>query len=98
MPVEFFDQRGGGFVRIRGAHGDVMLPDAPDATAGGGPTQPPSRGELHEVEDAFSLSSEQSFYYLIAENGNLQLGDETQPELRSLSFECHKREWHGSRT
>ena len=33
-------------------------------------------------EEAFSISADQSFYYLIADTGNVQLGDETQPELR----------------
>lgn len=42
------------------------------------PKRPPPR----EVEDMFSLSTDQSFYYLVAEDGSIQLGDEIQAELR----------------
>lgn len=42
----------------------------------------PYRRPPREIEDAFSISSDQSFYYWIAENRSLQLGDEIQPELR----------------
>lgn len=42
----------------------------------------PNRRPPREIEDAFSISSDQSFYYLIAENRNLQLGNEIQPALR----------------
>jgi signal transduction histidine kinase len=40
--------------------------------------RPPPRA----VEEAFSLSADQSFYYFITNTGAVQLGDETQPELR----------------
>jgi signal transduction histidine kinase len=43
----------------------------------------PNRRPPREIEDAFSISADQSFYYLIAENGNMALGDELQPELRT---------------
>lgn len=42
------------------------------------PKRPPPRS----VEDTFTISTDQSFYYLIAENGMIQLGDEIQAELR----------------
>ncbi|BBI31232.1 sensor histidine kinase [Cohnella abietis] len=42
------------------------------------PKRPPPRS----VEDTFSISTDQSFYYLVAENGSIQLGDEIQAELR----------------
>lgn len=42
------------------------------------PRRPPPRS----VEDTFSISADQSFYYLVAENGSIQLGDEIQAELR----------------
>lgn len=47
----------------------------------------PNRLPPRYIEDAFSISTDQSFYYLIAENGNLQLGDETQPKLRAQVME-----------
>lgn len=34
------------------------------------------------VEDAFSISNDQSFYYVIGDGGNVQLGGEIQPQLR----------------
>jgi signal transduction histidine kinase len=43
----------------------------------------PNRRPPRSIEDSFSISTDQSFYYLIAENGNIQLGDEIQPELRN---------------
>ncbi|MFC5471348.1 sensor histidine kinase [Cohnella suwonensis] len=43
----------------------------------------PNRLPPRSVEDAFSISADQSFYYLIAENGSLQLGGEMQQVLRS---------------
>ncbi len=43
----------------------------------------PNRLPPRSVEDAFSISADQSFYYLIAANGALQLGDEIQPQLRA---------------
>ncbi|MGG1551008.1 sensor histidine kinase [Paenibacillus ferrarius] len=43
----------------------------------------PNRLPPREIEDKFSISADQSFYYLIAESGNVQLGDETQSELRA---------------
>lgn len=42
----------------------------------------PKRLPPKSVEDAFSISADQSFYYLISDTGTVQLGDETQPELR----------------
>lgn len=42
------------------------------------PTRPPPRS----VEDTFTISADQSFYYLVAKNGSIQLGDEIQAELR----------------
>ncbi len=42
----------------------------------------PNRRPPREIEDAFAISADQSFYYLIAENGTVQLGNEIQPELR----------------
>ncbi len=42
----------------------------------------PKRLAPKSVEEAFSISADQSFYYLISDTGNVQLGDETQPELR----------------
>jgi signal transduction histidine kinase len=42
----------------------------------------PKRQPPKSVEDAFSISRDQSFYYLISDTGAVQLGDETQPELR----------------
>ncbi|MFC5407627.1 sensor histidine kinase [Cohnella soli] len=47
----------------------------------------PNRLPPREIEDAFSISTDQSFYYLIAENGNMQLGDETQSKLRAQVME-----------
>jgi len=47
----------------------------------------PRRLPPRSVEDAFSISADQSFYYLIAENGSLQLGDEMQPQLRPQVME-----------
>ncbi|MFD0674407.1 sensor histidine kinase [Cohnella sp. GCM10027633] len=47
----------------------------------------PNRLPPRSVEDAFAISADQSFYYLIAENGNVQLGGETQPKLRSQVME-----------
>jgi signal transduction histidine kinase len=43
----------------------------------------PNRLPPRSVEDAFSISTDQSFYYLIAANGSLQLGGEMQPKLRA---------------
>lgn len=40
--------------------------------------RPPPRA----VEEAFSLSADQSFYYFVTSSGVVQLGEETQPELR----------------
>ncbi len=48
----------------------------------------PNRRPPRSIEDAFSISTDQSFYYLIAENGNIQLGDEIQPELRNQVMEA----------
>ena len=48
----------------------------------------PNRRPPRSIEDAFSISTDQSFYYLIAENGNIQLGDEIQPELRNQVIEA----------
>lgn len=45
---------------------------------GGDSSRPPPR----EVEDAFSISNDQSFYYLIGDGGNVQLAGEIQPQLR----------------
>jgi signal transduction histidine kinase len=42
------------------------------------PLRPPPR----EVEDTFSISADQSFYYLVDTKGVIQLGDEIQSELR----------------
>jgi Signal transduction histidine kinase len=44
----------------------------------GDSSRPPPR----DVEDAFSISNDQSFYYLIGDNGNVQLGGEMQAQLR----------------
>ena len=41
-----------------------------------------SRPVPRVVEDAFSISNDQSFYYLIGDGGNVQLGGEIQPQLR----------------
>ncbi len=41
-----------------------------------------SRPVPRVVEDAFSISNDQSFYYLIGAGGNVQLGGEIQPQLR----------------
>jgi signal transduction histidine kinase len=48
----------------------------------------PNRLPPRSIEDAFSTSTDQSFYYLISENGNIQLGDEIQPELRAQVIEA----------
>ncbi|MBL0385137.1 HAMP domain-containing histidine kinase [Tumebacillus sp. ITR2] len=42
----------------------------------------PNRRPPRSVEDAFSTSTDQSFYYLLADNGTLNLADEMQSELR----------------
>ncbi|MCC2683466.1 MAG: two-component sensor histidine kinase [Paenibacillaceae bacterium] len=42
----------------------------------------PNRLPPRSIEDAFFISGDQAFYYLLAENGNLQLGGEIQPQLR----------------
>jgi signal transduction histidine kinase len=42
------------------------------------PNRPPPRS----ITDAFSISTDQSFYYLVMENGGLQMGSEMQPQLR----------------
>jgi signal transduction histidine kinase len=42
----------------------------------------PNRLPPRSIEDAFFISGDQAFYYLLAENGNLQLGGEIQPKLR----------------
>jgi signal transduction histidine kinase len=47
----------------------------------------PNRLPPRSIEDAFSISADQSFYYLIAENGALQLGGEIQPQLRAQVME-----------
>ena len=44
----------------------------------GDSSRPPPR----VVEDAFSISDDQSFYYLIGDGGNVQLGGEMQSQLR----------------
>ncbi|MBO9606443.1 MAG: ATP-binding protein [Paenibacillaceae bacterium] len=43
----------------------------------------PTRRPPRDVEDGFSLSTDQSFYYLIRSDGEMQLAGETQPELRA---------------
>ncbi len=45
---------------------------------GGDSTRPPPR----DIEDAFSISNDQSFYYLIGDGGHVQLGGEIQSQLR----------------
>ena len=45
---------------------------------GGDSRRPPPR----EVEDAFLISNDQSFYYLIGDGDNVQLGGELQSQLR----------------
>jgi signal transduction histidine kinase len=47
----------------------------------------PNRLPPRSIADAFSISADQSFYYLIADNGSLQLGGETQPKLRAQVME-----------
>jgi signal transduction histidine kinase len=47
----------------------------------------PNRRPPREIEDAFSISADQSFYYLIAENGTMELENEIQPELRTQVME-----------
>lgn len=42
----------------------------------------PYRRPPSNIENAFSISADQSFYYLLVNNGNLNLADEIQPELR----------------
>jgi Signal transduction histidine kinase len=49
---------------------------------GGDSTRPPPR----EVEDAFSISNDQSFYYLIGDGGHVQLGGEIQSQLREQAM------------
>jgi signal transduction histidine kinase len=49
---------------------------------GGDSRRPPPR----EVEDAFTLSNDQSFYYLIGDSGNVQLGGELQSQLREQAM------------
>lgn len=51
----------------------------------------PNRLPPRSVEDAFSISADQSFYYLLANNGDMQLGDEIQPELRAQVMESIKK-------
>ncbi|OAS19733.1 hypothetical protein A8708_26265 [Paenibacillus oryzisoli] len=59
----------------------------------------PKRQPPRSVEDAFSLSTDQSFYYLISDIGNVQLGDETQPELREQMMALiAKEQFKGERT
>lgn len=50
-------------------------------------TDNPNRLPPREIEDAFTISADQSFFYLVAENGNIQLGGETQPQLRPQVLE-----------
>ena len=40
------------------------------------------------VEDAFAISNDQSFYYLIGAGGNVQLGGEIQPRLREQAMQA----------
>ncbi|WP_027087986.1 sensor histidine kinase [Cohnella panacarvi] len=47
-----------------------------------------SRPAPREVEDAFSISNDQSFYYLIGAGGNVQLGGEIQPRLREQAMQA----------
>jgi signal transduction histidine kinase len=47
----------------------------------------PNRLPPRSIEDAFFISGDQAFYYLLAENGNLQLGGEIQPQLREQVME-----------
>ncbi|WP_082595289.1 sensor histidine kinase [Paenibacillus sp. Soil750] len=59
----------------------------------------PKRQPPRSVEDAFSISADQSFYYLISDIGNVQLGDETQPELREQMMALiAKGQFKGART
>ncbi|WP_146200924.1 sensor histidine kinase [Tumebacillus permanentifrigoris] len=48
----------------------------------------PTRRPPRSVEEAFSTSTDQSFYYLLSENGDLHLADEIQPELRTQVMEA----------
>lgn len=48
----------------------------------------PSRPAPRVVEDAFSISNDQSFYYLIGAGGNVQLGGEIQPQLREQAMQA----------
>ena len=50
----------------------------------------PKRLPPRSVEGAFSISPDQAFYYLIAENGNVQLGSEMQTQLRAQVLELIK--------
>ena len=45
-----------------------------------------SRPAPRVVEDAFSISNDQSFYYLIGDGGNVQLGGEMQSQLREQAM------------
>ncbi|MBO9599872.1 MAG: two-component sensor histidine kinase [Cohnella sp.] len=47
-----------------------------------------SRPAPRVVEDAFSISNDQSFYYLIGADGNVQLGGEIQPQLREQAMQA----------
>ncbi|MDF2714041.1 MAG: two-component sensor histidine kinase [Paenibacillus sp.] len=51
----------------------------------------PNRRPPREIEDAFSISADQSFYYLIAENGTMELENEVRPELRTQVMESIRR-------
>ncbi|MFD0676481.1 MULTISPECIES: sensor histidine kinase [unclassified Paenibacillus] len=51
----------------------------------------PNRRPPRSIEDTFSISTDQSFYYLIAENGNIELGGEIQPELRAQVMESIRK-------
>ncbi|TNJ66875.1 two-component sensor histidine kinase [Paenibacillus hemerocallicola] len=51
----------------------------------------PNRRPPREIEDAFSISADQSFYYLIAENGTMELENEIQPELRTQVMESIRK-------
>jgi signal transduction histidine kinase len=42
----------------------------------------PNRRPTREIEDAFSIGADQSFYYLMSANGSMQLAGEIRPELR----------------
>lgn len=42
----------------------------------------PNRRPPHDVEEAFLLNSDQSFYYLVDVNGSILMGNEIRPEIR----------------